>query len=170
MGTDFTNAQSARFGTRSGSSFWRSRCRAVRRADAHYLRLRPPRRVRHHHRTGVNQPVHRERDQSTRPASIPWPALDRRHPAHHVAPASGNSVVRSHRLFGAVPLGHMGFKSLGTQAPGFGERLRGRQHLRASVSRFRAGPGNAKSDAAAQLGCSSRSHSARQGGHGQPRT
>ena len=29
--TDFTNAQSAWFGTRSGSSFWRSRCRAYRR-------------------------------------------------------------------------------------------------------------------------------------------
>ena len=29
--TDFTNAQSARFGTRSGSSSWRSRCRAYRR-------------------------------------------------------------------------------------------------------------------------------------------
>jgi hypothetical protein len=32
-------------------------------------------------------------------------------------------------------LGHMGFKSLGIQAPGFRERLRARQRLRASLPR-----------------------------------
>ena len=43
---------------------------------------------------------------------------------------------RSHRFPGSSPPSDTwGFKSLGTQAPGFGEHLRAGQHLRASVSR-----------------------------------
>src|SRR5262245_20798299 len=65
-------------------------------------RRRPPRRVKHHHRTDVNQPVHQEREVDLAgqlPVGLHWIVGT---PAPHVAPASGNSVVRSHWFIGAV--------------------------------------------------------------------
>jgi hypothetical protein len=96
--------------------------------------------VRHHRRDHGN-PGHGQRG---RPPDDPIGCAHRAPP-----PASVNSLV-SARLIMYVRcesgLGHMGFKSLGTQAPRSGEGLRVRRRLRASISRSQPpGPSEGRS-------------------------
>jgi hypothetical protein len=80
--------------------------------------------------------------------AVPWWTHRRRRPMQDQALTRGvpddqvpflpADLVPVEREARAVRLGDI-------EAPGFGERLRGRLHLRASVSRFRAGPGSGRS-------------------------